>query len=97
MTETVAVDNNPELNRYEIRVGEQMAGFAEYIPTDGLLSFTHTEIDPAFEGQGLGSRLVRAALDDIRDTGGVKVLAVCPFVKGWMLKHPEYADLLYGS
>ena len=91
------ITNNTDESRYEIRLGDELVGHAEYTLNDGLITFTHTEIDPAFEGQGLGSRLVRAALDDIRDTGGVKVLAVCPFVKGWMLKHPEYADLLYGS
>lgn len=95
MNETVDVRNNPEQNRYEIRLGDQMAGFAEYMLNDGLITFTHTEIDPAFEGKGLGSKLVRFALDDVRETGGRKVLPLCPFVKGWMLKHPEYTDLHY--
>ena len=95
MNETVDVRNNPEQNRYEIRLGDQLAGFAEYMLNDGLITFTHTEIDPSFEGQGLGSQLVRSALDDVRTTGGRKVLPLCPFVKGWMLKHPEYTDLHY--
>lgn len=58
-----------------------------------LITFTHTEIDPAFEGQGLGSKLVRFALDDVREHGDRKVLPLCPFVLGWMAKHPDYQDL----
>lgn len=96
MTKNAVVLNQSGLNRYEIRVDDGLAGFAEYILTDELISFTHTEIDPAFEGRGLGSKLVRAALDDVRSAGGRKVLAVCPFVKAWMAKHPDYADLAYG-
>lgn len=95
MNDSGGVSNNAELNRYEITVGDQVAGFAEYILSNGLITFTHTEIDPAFEGQGLGSKLVRAALDDVRDAGDRKVLPLCPFVKGWMFKHPEYQDLHY--
>ena len=97
MNETVDVRNNPEQNRYEIRLGDQMAGFAEYMLNDGLITFTHTEIDPAFEGQGIGSQLVRHALDDVRARGDRSVLPLCPFVKGWMARHPENQDLAYGQ
>ncbi|MFE3461745.1 GNAT family N-acetyltransferase [Nocardiopsis aegyptia] len=82
--------------RYEITADGKMAGFAEYILTDELVTFTHTEIDPAFEGRGLGGALVRAALDDVRSRG-LKVLPLCPFVKGWIQRHRDYADLVYGS
>ncbi|GAB2526438.1 GNAT family N-acetyltransferase [Nocardiopsis aegyptia] len=82
--------------RYEITADGKVAGFAEYILTDELVTFTHTEIDPAFEGRGLGGALVRAALDDVRSRG-LKVLPLCPFVKGWIQRHRDYADLVYGS
>ncbi len=95
MNDTVGVSNNAELKRYEVKVGDDLAGFAEYMLSNGLITFTHTEIDPAFEGKGLGSQLVRFALDDVRATGERKVLPLCPFVKGWMAKHPEYRDLHY--
>lgn len=95
MNDTVGVSNNAELKRYEVKVGDDLAGFAEYLLSNGLITFTHTEIDPAFEGKGLGSQLVRFALDDVRATGERKVLPLCPFVKGWMAKHPEYQDLHY--
>lgn len=95
MNDSAGVSNNAELNRYEVRAGDKVAGFAEYILSNGLITFTHTEIDPAFEGQGLGSTLVRSALDDVREAGERKVLPLCPFVKGWMAKHPEYLELHY--
>ena len=82
--------------RYEITADGEVAGFAEYILTDELVTFTHTEIDPAFEGRGLGGALVRAALDDVRSRG-LTVLPLCPFVKGWIQRHRDYADLVYGS
>ncbi|WP_304450876.1 GNAT family N-acetyltransferase [Nocardiopsis sp. YSL2] len=82
--------------RYEITADGEVAGFAEYIVTDALVTFTHTEIDPAFEGRGLGGTLVRAALDDVRSRG-LKVLPLCPFVKGWIQRHSDYADLVYGA
>lgn len=97
MTEEVTVTHNPDQKRYEIRAGDTLAGYAEYMLSEGLITFTHTEVDPAFEGQGLGSKLVRGALDDVRGLGGRKVLPLCPFVKSWIQKHPEYGDLVYGS
>ncbi|PDP84337.1 GNAT family N-acetyltransferase [Glycomyces fuscus] len=80
--------------RYEIRVEGEVAGFADYILTDDLITFTHTEIDPAYEGRGLGGTLVREALDDVRPRN-LAVLPLCPFVKGWIQRHPDYTDLVY--
>lgn len=93
----IEVANNSEASRYEVRVGSQLAGFAAYALSDGLITFTHTEIDPAFEGRGAGSALVRSALDEVRAGGDRSVLAICPFVKGWIQRHPDYFDLLYGA
>lgn len=90
------VADAPENKRYEIRVDGEVAGFAEYILTDGLITFTHTEIDPAHEGRGLGGALVRGALDDVRGRD-LDVLPLCPFVKGWIQRHPDYTDLVYGA
>lgn len=90
------VADAPEDKRYEIRVDGEVAGFAEYILTDGLITFTHTEIDPGHEGRGLGGALVRGALDDVRGRE-LDVLPLCPFVKGWIQRHPDYVDLVYGA
>jgi hypothetical protein len=93
----VTVIDVPERTRYEARVDGELAAFVDYIPTDELLAFTHTEVLPAFEGKGVGSALVRDALDDVRARQR-SVLAVCPFVSGWMARHREdYGDLLYRS
>ncbi len=93
----VTVLDVPERTRYEARVDGELAAFADYIPTGELLAFTHTEVLPAFEGKGVGSALVHDALDDVRGKQR-SVLAVCPFVSGWIARHEdEYGDLLYQS
>lgn len=87
------VVHNPDQSRYEIHVDGKVAGFTRYrIQPDGW-DFVHTEIDDAYEGQGLGGQLARGALDDVRAKGH-KVLATCPFIKGWIAKHDDYQDLL---
>ncbi|WP_159945482.1 MULTISPECIES: GNAT family N-acetyltransferase [unclassified Nocardiopsis] len=91
---TAEVVDVPDRRRYEIRIGEEPAGFAAYVRTDDLVTFTHTEIDPAHEGRGLGGALVRGALDDVRSRGR-SVLPLCPFVRNWIERHPDYADLVH--
>jgi predicted GNAT family acetyltransferase len=88
-----SVANNPAESRYEIHVDGQLAGFTQYRLTPGVIDFIHTEIDDAYEGQGLGGQLARGALDDVR-ANGLKVIATCPFIKGWIAKHDDYQDLL---
>jgi predicted GNAT family acetyltransferase len=90
----LTVTDRPAERRYEARDGAATAGFAEYIRTDEMVVFTHTEVDPSYEGKGVGSALVRGALDDVR-TQGLSVLPLCPFVKGWIQRHREYADMVY--
>jgi uncharacterized protein len=87
------VVDTPEEDRFEIFVDDRLAGFAEYTRNERVIAFTHTEIDPAFEGQGLGSILARAVLDAAREEKLV-VLPYCPFIKGWISKHPDYVDLV---
>ncbi len=91
------ITNNTDESRYEIRLGDELVGHAEYTLNDGLITFTHTEIDPAHEGKGLASKLVRFALDDVRADGTRKVLPLCPYVKGWMQRNTDYLDLAYNS
>jgi uncharacterized protein len=90
----VTVQNNPDKSRYEALVESGVvAGFAAYEKHGGSLVFTHTEVDDAFEGQGIGSSLARGALDDARDSG-LPVRPLCPFIKEYIERHPEYEDLV---
>jgi predicted GNAT family acetyltransferase len=91
----VVTSNNPQECRYEARVDGELAGFAEYQLTSRLVVLTHTEVDGRFEGQGVGSTLARFALDDVRAAGERQVLPLCPFIKAWIGKHPEYEDLVH--
>jgi len=93
----VQVTDNPGESRFEARVGGELAGFAAYETAEGLIAFTHTEVFVAFEGQGVGSALARGALDEVRAEGSRKVLPRCPFIRGWIDKHPDYQDLVDGS
>jgi predicted GNAT family acetyltransferase len=86
------VRNNPALNRFELDVDGHTA-VSYYRLSPGVITFTHTEVPPALEGHGVGSRLVRAALESAR-AQGLKVVARCPFVAAYMGKHPEFNDLL---
>ena len=87
------VRDNPEAERYEIRDGDRVLGVAAYHRRGDTIVFTHTEVDPDEGRSGLGSTLVRAALDDAR-ARGLTVTPLCPFVRGWIERHPEYADLV---
>jgi predicted GNAT family acetyltransferase len=86
------VDNTAQ-HRYELWVGEERAGGIEYDIRPGVVELIHTEIDPAFEGRGLGSRLIAGALDDIR-TRGLRLIPTCPFVRAYLGRHPEARDLI---
>ena len=87
MPDTVHVTDNADRNRYEAHLAGELAGFAEYQLAEALIVFTHTEVDRVHEGKGIGSALARFALDDVRERGGRRVLALCPFIKDWMLRH----------
>jgi predicted GNAT family acetyltransferase len=87
------VVDNPTANRYEIHVDGEVAGFIDYKRAGTVLSLIHTEVDPRFEGRGLGSVLARGALDAAR-ADGAAVLPFCPFVRRYLQRHAEYVDLV---
>jgi uncharacterized protein len=88
-----SVVDHPEAGRFEVLVDGEVAGFAEYRRTRSAVAFTHTVIDPAFEGRGLGSVLARGALDATRRAGS-PVLPFCPFIRDYIRRHPAYLDLV---
>ena len=97
MAETRAVDvrvvDVPERARFEIRVNGEVAGFTEYRRRPGAIAFVHTVTEPRFEGRGLASDLVRAALSEAR-ARRLAVLPFCPFVRGYIARHTEDLDLV---
>ena len=84
------VIHNEALGRYELETGHGLA-VALYRRQGDHLVFTHTEVPPEDEGQGIGSRLVREALDDARRRG-FKIVPACSFVVDFVRRHPEYAS-----
>lgn len=82
----------PEKNRFEAETGAGTA-VAEYMRVGNTLIFTHTEVPEALEGQGVGSALVKYALEYVR-TEGLTASPLCPFVKSYIQRHPEYQDLV---
>jgi predicted GNAT family acetyltransferase/glutaredoxin len=83
----------PEASRYELRLGGRLVGLAAYHRRNGRIAFTHTEVDDACEGQGFGSRLAEAALQDARRQG-LEVVPLCPFIAQYIHRHPEYEPLV---
>ena len=90
--DAVRVVDAAEAGRYEARIGERVVAFSTYRRIADRIVFLHTETDPEFEGRGVGSTLVREALEDVRSRG-LRVTAKCPFVAAWLARHPEFADL----
>jgi NAD+ kinase len=87
------VVDNFQRHRYEVQLGGEVLGALHYRRHGDRIELTHTEIDQAFEGRGLAGRLAVAALDEARERS-TPVTATCPFVAGYIERHPAYADLL---
>jgi uncharacterized protein len=92
----LTVTDRPDAGRYEVRDGDRVLGLAAYHRRGGQVVFTHTEVDPDAEGSGIGSTLVRGALDDVR-ARELRAVPLCPFVRAWIDRHPDYADLVDAS
>ena len=89
----VEVRDNPEKRRFDAFVEGRLAGFSEYHVADGAAVFTHTQVADAYEGKGVGSRLVRGALDQVA-ARGLPVVPECPFVRAYLQRHLELAALV---
>ena len=90
------VVDNPRASRYELWLGTTRAGLIQYRAEPGTIVLVHTQVDPAYKGQGLGERLVTGALADLR-TRGLTLVPLCPFVRAYLRRHPDQADLVAGG
>ena len=86
--------NVPDKGRFEGRNADgELVGVTEYREVGDIYFFNHTEVEPAFEGQGVGSTVIKSALDEVRSQGKT-IVPRCPFVFGFIQKHPEYEDIV---
>jgi uncharacterized protein len=93
MATAPAVRDVPDRRRYQAERDAEVAGFLLYRRRPGAIRLIHAEVDPRFEGRGVGGALARAAFEAARAAGD-RVEVVCPFVAGWLERHPEYRDVL---
>jgi uncharacterized protein len=93
MSSDVMVVRNDANRRYEASIDGVAVGHLRFRERDGQLVLVHTEVDPAYEGHGVGSVIARFALDDARQRG-VRIVPECPFVRAYLKRHPEYGDLV---
>jgi predicted GNAT family acetyltransferase len=94
MAPELSVVHDPDNERYVLlRDGVEIGQTVYDRPEPGLIEFLHTEVDSSLQEHGLGSALAAGALDDVRANSTDRVAAICPFVSGFIRKHPEYAGL----
>jgi predicted GNAT family acetyltransferase len=90
---TDPVTDNPELSRCELRLDGELAGWVDHRPAGESVILAHTEVLDGHEGQGLGGRLVRHALEAARADGRT-VIVTCPFAAAYIDRHPELDEFL---
>lgn len=93
MSPTIVDDEAAQ--RYEAREGDEVTGFIDYVVKYGRIALVHTEVSPAYQGQGVSQTLARFALDDARRRG-LRVIASCPYIRAWVERHPETHDIVVG-
>lgn len=93
MTIDVEVSDHPEASQYEARLNGEVVGVAAYRLGDDVITFTHTGVDAPHERQGIGGTLAQFALDDARRRN-LQVRPRCSFIRSWIERHPDYADLV---
>ena len=92
MDKDITIENNQSAKRFEVRPEGQLAFIKYGLHNDQIIYF-HTEVPEALEGQGIGSRLAKAALEYAR-VNHLQVVPLCPFVAAYIRRHAEYADLV---
>ena len=86
------ITNHPEAGRFEGKI-EGKTAVVEYMDRPDKIVFTHTEVPVGLEGKGVGSAMAKHVLDYAREINK-KVLPLCPFIKAYIQRHPEYKDNL---
>jgi predicted GNAT family acetyltransferase len=87
----IVITDHPERGRYEAYAGSELAGFLQHKSRPDGIALVHTEVLPEFEGKGIGSALVKYAVEDVR-AKGAKIIPDCPFITRFIRRHPEYLD-----
>ena len=90
--ENLKVIDNKEKERFEIDLDGKTA-LIDYSEQNGVVAMTHTEVPPEFEGKGVGSKLVKGALEIVKNDGK-RVRPLCTFVAAYIKRHPEYESLV---
>lgn len=93
MADEIVIRDDTEGHRYVVEAGGNQVGMAVYHMRGGRHFFVHTEISEHAGGRGLGTKLVKFALDDVRAQGG-SVVPICPFFAAYIKRHPEYDDIV---
>ncbi|HEU4807483.1 MAG TPA: GNAT family N-acetyltransferase [Homoserinimonas sp.] len=88
-----AIEHVPAIHHYELRSDGDLIGHVNYRDDGDRRVFLHTQVDEAFTGQGLASRLVRFVLEDVR-ASGMRAVALCPMVSAYVIKHRDYDDIV---
>jgi predicted GNAT family acetyltransferase len=92
----ITVRDNPENSRYEVFIEGEFVGFSDYRIDGDRIIFPHVEVDPRHRGHGVAAKLVRYALDAVRNEGSRTVVPMCPYVQTFIRRYPEYRDLVDG-
>lgn len=92
MIEDYKLIDNKENNRYEFQIDGKIAEI-DYIKSDGEIYFVHTEVPASLGGKGVGSQLAEKALEDV-DRQELRLVPLCPFIAGYIQKHPEWKRIV---
>ena len=95
MNAAATVHRNDSRQRYEIEVDGKVAGSMVFRQQGDAVDLVHTEVDDAYQGQGLAAQLARFALDEARRSGR-KVIPSCAYVAAYLERHPQDQDLVAG-
>jgi len=90
--EDLGVRHNEAARRFEAGAAPNLAKL-NYHLTAHAVDLLHVEVPEEYQGQGLAGKLASTALNWAREKG-LKVIPSCPYVKGYLGKHPELADLV---